>query len=227
VIASTTTPRARRATTDNPEEASRRHPREGEQMNEATRILSDEHQVILGVLGCLEAALREVEDGSSMTLDDGRDLLAFFRGYADRVHHGKEEVVLFPLLEELGIPREGGPIGVMLHEHDLGRAALGRFEAALEPASRGDDTARAQLLEAGRFFLGMLREHIEKEDHCLFPMACQSVPADELGRLLEAYRAADAEPARAEEHARCLTLARRLGERFATPIPIPGEVTNP
>jgi hemerythrin-like domain-containing protein len=42
----------------------------------------------------------------------------FLRHFADECHHFKEEKLLFPLMEEDGIPREGEPIGMMLVEHE-------------------------------------------------------------------------------------------------------------
>jgi hemerythrin-like domain-containing protein len=39
-------------------------------------------------------------------------------------HHGKEEEILFPLLEKKGIPADGGPLGVMLMEHGRARALI-------------------------------------------------------------------------------------------------------
>jgi hypothetical protein len=38
--------------------------------------------------------------------------------------------VFFPLLKQRGIPEQGGPIGVMLHEHVLGRDCVGRMREA-------------------------------------------------------------------------------------------------
>ena len=39
-------------------------------------------------------------------------------------HHGKEEEILFPLLEKKGIPADGGSLGVMLMEHGRARALI-------------------------------------------------------------------------------------------------------
>jgi hemerythrin-like domain-containing protein len=41
--------------------------------------------------------------------------------------------VFFPVLKQPGIPEQGGPIGVMPHEHVQGRDCVGRMrEASLE-----------------------------------------------------------------------------------------------
>ena len=111
--------------------------------------------------------------------------LDFFRNFADRCHHGKEETHLFPAMEAKGFPRQGGPTGVMLHEHEQGRPISGAW---LRP-SRGPppaSTKRSRCRSRPRL-RRPLREHIEKEDHCLFTMANQALTDDDQQRLLAAF----------------------------------------
>ena len=51
-------------------------------------------------------------------------LVEFIQIYIGQNHHAKEEVILFPALERSGVPREGGPICVMLMEHHMGKEYL-------------------------------------------------------------------------------------------------------
>ena len=89
---------------------------------EATRILMDEHRVIERVLGALEAAAARMSSGASVRVEFFLQTANFIAGFADGCHHRKEEGVLFPALEAAGIPRAGGPVGVMLAEHEEARA---------------------------------------------------------------------------------------------------------
>jgi len=82
-----------------------------------TEILMQEHRVIEQVLDCLERMAQRVEAGDELDLESAKQAIDFFRNFADRCHHGKEEDCLFPLLEQKGFSREQGPTGVMLHEH--------------------------------------------------------------------------------------------------------------
>ena len=75
-----------------------------------TEILSDEHRVIERVLNALD---RLTAVPVNPSLEQWRKALEFLRNFADQCHHFKEEKVLFPAMEEHGIPREGGPIGMM------------------------------------------------------------------------------------------------------------------
>lgn len=95
----------------------------------ATDILRKEHDVILKMLDATDAVGRRLILGEQVSPDTLNGLLEFFRLFADRCHHGKEEDFLFPLLEREGIPR-GGPIGVMLSVHGRGRELIHEMELA-------------------------------------------------------------------------------------------------
>ena len=136
-------------------------------------MLSDEHRVIERVLAVLQKlTTRPVEN----SLDCWRKALDFFSHFADQCHHFKEERVLFPAMEERGIPREGGPIGMMLMEHEEGRGHVRSMLAALTLAEARNEAAKDTLLKNARAYLRLLREHIQKEDEILFRIADDVIP---------------------------------------------------
>src|SRR3990172_2858898 len=94
-------------------------------MDTATGILRQEHDAILRMLEVAEAVARQLDRGEDVPAETLAGLLECFRLFADRCHHGKEEDLLFPLLEKKGLPRAGGPIGVMLGGDEDGRALVG------------------------------------------------------------------------------------------------------
>jgi len=126
-----------------------------------------EHDVIERGLNILEQAVGRID--SNKPLPDGllRWQPDFFSQFADKCHHAKEEDVFFPLLMARGIPAEGGPIGVMLHEHDVGRDCVRR----MREASEADELDRAKFSAAAKEFIPLLRQHIFKENNVLFKMA--------------------------------------------------------
>lgn len=89
-----------------------------------TRILRDQHRKILLIADILEAILSQDPESGGPDYEALEDCVRFIRLYADALHHGKEEELLFPELEAVGMPRDGGPIAVMLHEHREGRALV-------------------------------------------------------------------------------------------------------
>ena len=182
---------------------------------EATQCLRDEHQIILKVLECFEIAIREAREANTVTRATFGPFVEFFRGFADKCHHCKEEDRLFPKMEGVGIPREGGPIGVMLAEHERGRLHVRTIDGLLDAAEGEDADAVNGVLLNGAQFLAMLREHIDKEDHCLFGMADQLIQSNALTELTTAYTEAEREPEYSATFNRCRAIANDLMEKYA------------
>jgi len=181
---------------------------------EPTRILNNEHRVIEQVLDCLEVMARRCRQDGRLDGASAREAIDFFRNYADRCHHGKEEQQLFPMMEARGFPAESGPVAVMRIEHEDGRALIRQMEGAIEEAAAGAEPACAAFVRAALGYLGLLRDHIRKEDHCLFPMAEQALSTQDTQQLGELFARADAAEFGLDERQRLLDLADRLAERF-------------
>lgn len=135
-------------------------------------VLRQEHRVIERVLDVLEALLDRHARGEPLATDALETCVTFFRLFADACHHAKEEDLLFPVLEERGVPRDGGPIGVMLYEHRVARGLVQRMGEALDRLE-GDAPAEAEVERAGREYIDLLRQHIAKEDNVLFQIGDQ------------------------------------------------------
>ncbi len=148
-----------------------------------TGMLRDEHRLILEVASVLERAL----DAGGGDFDALGECVAFFRLFADACHHGKEEDLLFPALQHQGMPGDVGPIAVMLHEHRIGREFIRRMAEALPGAADGDAGAAAEVAEAGRGYVELIRAHIAKEDGILFEMADGMVVGPACKELCSAY----------------------------------------
>lgn len=160
-------------------------------MNKSIETLMNEHRRIERVLDALET----FAGGLAHSPGGGRATVArfalFFRDFADKRHHGKEEDRLFRALVEHGFPKEHGPVAVMLAEHDEGRAhvgALARIGAGEGPLGAAEigEVARHALA-----FAPLLRAHIQKEDQVLYPMAQQVLPPADLEALNVACAAFD------------------------------------
>jgi hemerythrin-like domain-containing protein len=172
-----------------------------------TEILSDEHRVIERVLTAVEKLTHKAPRNS---LDKWREALVFFRHFADECHHFKEEKVLFPALAEHGIPNEGGPVGMMLMEHEEGRNHVRSMIMAVEQLEAGNAAAQDALLSHARAYLTLLREHIQKEDDVLFRMADEVIPEAEQKELLKRFEVHEAEEMGAGAHEKYLRIARAL-----------------
>lgn len=153
----------------------------------ATQELRAEHDGILMMLRILDRICSRMDSGNSMDLKHLEGIVEFLRVFADRCHHGKEEDILFPAMEKAGIPRQGGPIGQMLHEHDRGRGCIQRMSDALEKMQGGDEGPRSSFCEAAREYSDLLKNHISKENEVLFPMAEKHLPQGSLEGMTEDF----------------------------------------
>ena len=176
-----------------------------------TETLKHEHKIVLFVLTGAEREARSIQAGSQVQVEDVEQMVDFFRNFVDRCHHSKEERHLFPAMNARGMPLDAGPLAVMLHEHDLGRAAVRAIAGALERVKGGDAGAGAELAEALLGYVELLRNHIFKEDNVLFPMADRLLPAAEQGNLAALFDKVEEEEMGAGVHERYHELAHRLG----------------
>jgi len=97
-------------------------------------------------------------------------------------HYSRKEHLLFPFLERHGIT---GPSRVMWGKDDEARALL---KAAHEAASRfqpSPETSRETLAGKVEPALRALEEMIYKEEHILFPMALETLTADEWAEIYQ------------------------------------------
>jgi hemerythrin-like domain-containing protein len=152
-----------------------------------TQELIGEHNAVLVALQLLEKVEAALEAKKDQAPEHLGQLLDFLKGFVDRCHHGKEEDVLFPELERRGVKREGGPIGVMLMEHDAGRGHVRAMSEGLDRLRRGEAGAVAAIRESAGAYRDLLRAHIHKENNVLFPMADRLVPEDVAAALAEQF----------------------------------------
>src|SRR5512146_1096008 len=181
----------------------------------ATDILSSEHRVIERVIASLDTGADRVEEGQ--TVRPGFFILAadFIKGFADGCHHRKEEGVLFTALAEHGMPVQNGPVGVMLSEHEQGRVFTRGLRAAAQAWEGGDAGAKADVIANARGYAHLLRQHIYKEDHVLFPAADRFIPVDQQEAVLEGFEHVEHEETGEGIHEKYLALAEKLENEMA------------
>ena len=167
----------------------------------ATRELRAEHEAILVITGAIARALDEggrFEDAAFW-----RQAIAFLRDFVDHVHHAKEESVLFPRLEMRGVPRQGGPIGAMLAEHERGRGLLDAMTRLLPALGEPEGPARLAFTRAAYDYTGLLVQHVAKENAVLFPLAERLLGAED-DALRRGFAAIDEEAGHVLRHAAAL-----------------------
>ncbi len=176
----------------------------------ATEILKHEHQVILMVLEAAEREALRIQDTGEVRGNDVEQMIDFFRNFSDRCHHAKEEDLLFAWMEDRGMPVQGGPIAVMLHEHEEGRRRVTAVADALPRARQGDPGALATVRTNLLAFVQLLRAHISKEDNILYPMADRMFSPTDQQALTKAFDRVEAEEIGTGVHERYHHMAHTL-----------------
>lgn len=177
--------------------------------------LMAEHRRIETMLFCLKKYVADLAGGKSVEPTDLKKFVDFVKYYSDRLHHLKEEDLLFKAMVDNGFPADEGPIGVMLMDHEEGRGYVRILASyATEPVAPWNAQDLEAMTHAALSFCGLLSSHIEKEDQVLYPMATQALPGAtqmELTQQFEAFRAEHADELRKYE-----ALSDELFARYGT-----------
>lgn len=169
-----------------------------------------EHDLISKVLDAFERwseTLLVEGNEDRLTL---KRFLSFFGDFVDGAHHVKEEKVLFSVMLRYGFSAQAGPVAVMNHEHEQGRALVQAMTLlASQPDSWSKDTCR-EINAKATSYLTLLRNHIQKENQVLYPMADARLSADAWKEISEAFANIDEENECSGMYDENLTLAEHL-----------------
>ncbi len=172
----------------------------------AIAALKNEHRLIERVCDALVVFCDDVRAGRS---DERRELarfVFFVREFADRLHHCKEEDVVFAAMIEAGLKQGDGPVARMLIEHDTVRRYILVLKDLAEQHHPWSDADREKIQRSGYAYVEVLRDHIETEDSLVFPLAEKTLSA-------EVQAGIDVACARFETSERvAIARATRLGE---------------
>jgi DUF438 domain-containing protein len=139
-------------------------------------LLMNDHQTTERVF---EAVSKALSGPSAPAVGLMQDAARYFREYVDGCHNKKEEQHLFPLIEKRGVPRQGGPLAVMLSEHDESRTVLPRLLALIDAYAAGNGSVLDELRQVFEEYSALLKNHFWKENDILYPMARRVMtPAD-------------------------------------------------
>ena len=146
-----------------------------------------EHRLIERMLRSFESEISKINEQKKVNplfIDTAVD---FIRIYADRLHHGKEEDILFRDLMKKKLSREHARIiDELMEDHRYARETTGMLVDAKERYIKGENTVEEVITlmkKLARFY----PVHIEKEDkHFFFP--CQEYfSKEELDKMLAEF----------------------------------------
>lgn len=134
-------------------------------------ILNEEHRNILDMTRVLRALCIHIMDTGEVPAEDLRSGIRWVRDYADKHHHGKEEVILFrEMVKYLGPAADKLVNGAMLIEHDMGRFHMQELEKALDGDIDTPD-GKLDIITHAAGYAELLARHAAKEDDVVYPFA--------------------------------------------------------
>ena len=135
----------------------------------STASLRKDHELIEKVIKAMESTIQLLNDGKQIPESILMPVIDFSKNFTDVCHHSKEEKSLFPALEQAGMPKNMGPIAMMLMDHERSREIGKNMEqSAQEYLSSGDS---AKLISDMKQYVEHITEHLWKENNRLFMMA--------------------------------------------------------
>lgn len=134
-------------------------------MNPFLEILYQEHDIITSAIERVQRANVLIGINDEQYEKTIRELLGFFRSYADSFHHHKEEIILFPEMNKKNELLKDGLIKEMFENHEDFRDMLRHSEELLNKKN----FAEAQ--KALEQYCDRLLEHIAVENEEVFQIA--------------------------------------------------------
>jgi len=131
-----------------------------------------EHDNIRRMLKVIRKVCYRVLTKGEYDVSDFPKIIDFVRSYADKLHHGKEEDILFVTMNnELEKLSKSGAITGMYIEHDSGRLFMANLEKGVNKFIQGDDEARLDIIANAICYADLLDRHIEKENTAMYKFA--------------------------------------------------------
>jgi hemerythrin-like domain-containing protein len=152
----------------------------------AINLMIEEHKNIKRVLSIMRRQCINILNGVEIDYKDFYKIIDFVRNYADKHHHGKEEVFLFnKMIDEIKGPAEKLVRHGMLVEHDLGRLFIQNLENALKSYETGNIDSRVDIIANAIGYADLLERHITKEDDVVYKFAENNLSKETLEKLDE------------------------------------------
>ncbi|HEX7621661.1 MAG TPA: hemerythrin domain-containing protein [Anaerolineales bacterium] len=178
-------------------------------MSKAIADLMNEHEAILSAIQILGSMVATMEKTTSVDTKDIYNFIGFLKEFADKCHHGKEEGLLFPAMIAAGVLDKGGPISVMLVEHAQGRKLIRDMEESIST-----NVDRMKLAQAAKEYANLLRNHIQKENMVLFPMAENVLTETQLEKLYQGFEEHEEKVIGQGRHEELHAMLKSLQEKY-------------
>eukprot|EP00483_Globobulimina_turgida_P011450 UN11472 len=150
-----------------------------------TKRLVQEHRIINQTLDAFEKLIQRTEnDFDDCTVKDIHAFIDFCVNFTDKMHHEKEEGILFQTMDNLiNIPpflsTQTGPIKEMMNQHNVLRNYMYEIQNGIEGNTKHTEKVKYNIAS----YIEYLRKHIYKENNILWPMIIQNVSSEDMEQI--------------------------------------------
>lgn len=131
-----------------------------------------EHANIKRMLMVVRAFCYKLYNKEYVDFADVDQMIDFIKNYADKHHHGKEELKLFnKMVQHLGPAAQKLVNNGMLVEHDMGRFYIQQLQEAVKDYQSGNKEAVLDIIANSISYTHLLDRHIQKENDIVYPFA--------------------------------------------------------
>lgn len=187
-----------------------------ELVDSALASLMREHQLLSTLtdsLACYARRLFETHEANR----ERADLAAFtqvFSGFADELHHEKEEEILEPILSRHGLSWHDGLLADVRMEHERERYLIEVLGQAAECELAWTTEDRRSVAATALALVTFQREHMDKENRELFPEVSRRLSDTALSELQSWLERFDRAPRHVAQGAELLRIADHLVSRY-------------
>jgi len=136
----------------------------------------------------LRSEIRRIDAAKRADVDFLLTAVDFMRTYADRVHHGKEEDILFrDLAKKQLAPEHKKIMDELIEEHKTARRMVTSLLAARQKYVDGDSGAISEITSLLDKIGGFYPVHIEKEDKHFFYPILDYFSKEEQDKMLQEF----------------------------------------
>lgn len=176
-------------------------------------ILLDEHKLVNRVFFIVENIRDKLTKKDDVPASTFWKLIDFIRGYADIIHHSKEEDILFDYMREKDTAISDvvqQNIAVLIEEHIEALDIANEMHKAVRLYQSGKSKARGNVLKAVNKYLKIMKPHFAMEEDEVFPAMLGVLNQEERDKLKAEFDRFDEILGGKEVHSRFTKMVEEL-----------------
>jgi hemerythrin-like domain-containing protein len=152
-------------------------------MSQLLEKLSRDHTNLAHLLDLLSGQLDAFFAGRESDFDLKIEMLDYIETYAEQYHHPTEDQINQAAFAKPGMEEHQALLERVGREHEALLGMARRFRETLEGVMQGTVLLRDEVETRGREFIALQRQHIDLEEHEIFPLIDKVLSEKEWDKL--------------------------------------------